>query len=76
MLRMDDERVGLNAAQIAIWKATHPDVAYADVPTSQEVADGPTDADETKDATEEARLRQLLTAWCKAILEYFCHAQK
>lgn len=77
-LKMDDPRVGLTPEQIAAWKALHPDPTYADIPTSQEVADGvsvpdedDTDPDLTAPVTEETRLKNLLSSFAKMILEYF-----
>lgn len=88
MLRMDDERTGLSPLEIIIWKATHPETKYADVPTTEEVAEGPeidaaeTEADETEEAetgeivppTEEQRLRALLTSLMKYVLGCFSAA--
>lgn len=78
-LKMDDPRVGLTPEQIAAWHALHPNPTYADIPTSQEVADGvsepddedDTDTDLTAPVTEEGRLKNLLASFAKMILEYF-----
>ncbi len=86
-LKMDDPRTGISPAQVIIWKATHPETRYADIPTAQEVEDhvinaNPESEHEENDTdvniipvTEEQRLKHLLASFAKLIWEYFCAAQ-